>query len=130
MPVHAVRYGGMVRMSAGSTMARDEMMFGSKITILYFFSVSVMTDAQLVSEPVPAVVVMASCGTVIGFFVVHIPLNSRMLWPSCASTMRTAFAQSWELPPPTDTTPSHLFCLKSLCAAWTSWSFGLEVTPA
>src|SRR5512133_1712088 len=79
MPVQAVRYGGMVRMSAGSTIAREEMMFGSKITILYIFWVSVMTEAQLVSEPVPAVVVMASWGTVIGFLVVHIPLNSRML---------------------------------------------------
>jgi hypothetical protein len=119
----------MVRIRAGSTMAREEMMLGSKMTILYIFSVSVMTEAQLVSEPVPAVVVMASWGTVMGFLVVHIPLNSRMLWPSCASMMRTALAQSCELPPPTETTPSHLFSLNSLCAACASWSLGLEVTP-
>src|SRR6516165_3894678 len=65
--------------------------------------VSVMTYAQEVSEPVPAVVDTAMCGGLCGFS------NSLTLRPSWATETRAPLQASCEEPPPMETKESHRF---------------------
>src|SRR6266498_4930992 len=71
--------------------------------------VSVMTYAQEVSEPVPAVVETAMCGGFFGFSLLLKPSNSLTLRPSCATEMRAPLQASCEEPPPMEMNESHAF---------------------
>ena len=71
--------------------------------------VSVMTYAQEVSEPVPAVVETAMCGGFLGFSLLLKPSNSFTLRPSCATEIRAPLQASWLEPPPIEMKQSHLF---------------------
>jgi hypothetical protein len=66
-----------------------------------------MTYAQLVSDPVPAVVLMAMWGGLSGFSDLLKPSNSLMLRPSWATTIRAPLVASVTLPPPTEIKLSH-----------------------
>ena len=73
----------------------------------------------MVSEPVPLVVLIAICGGLSSFSDMLMPANSLVLRPSWAATMRAPLAVSCELPPPTDTKPSHSSSAKRWWASMT-----------
>ena len=63
MPVAAVREAGMPTMSSGSLMAMAGVTRQSTMHIFTFRVVSVMMQKRVISEAVPAVVLMAIRGT-------------------------------------------------------------------
>src|SRR5919198_6763988 len=101
MPVAAVREGGMATMRTGSLMAMFGVQRQSTIAIFTWVSVLVMMQKRVISLAVPAVVLMARKGG-IGLVDLLTPSKSRML-PPLPMTRPTPLAQSWELPPPSDT---------------------------
>src|SRR5687768_9649826 len=95
-------------------MARLVTQASSKATYLCGLSgsvvVSVITYAQEVSEPVPAVVDTAMCGGFFGFSDLLKPSNSLTLRPSWATETRAPLQASWLEPPPIEMKLSHSFC--------------------
>ena len=65
MPVAAVRRGGMPFMRTGSLMAICGVTRQSRMAILTLRRVSVMMQKRVISEAVPAVVLMAISGTIL-----------------------------------------------------------------
>src|SRR6266702_4214253 len=107
MPVAAVNDGGMPTIKSGSLMAMFGVQRQSTMAIFTWVSVLVMMQKRVISEAVPAVVLMARKGG-IGLVDLLTPSKSRML-PPLPITIPTPLPQSWELPPPRETMPSH-FC--------------------
>src|SRR5699024_1991045 len=94
----------------GSSRARETVHASSNASHLRGLSiseVSVMTYAQEVSAPVPAVVDTAMCGGFSLLVDLENPWNSLMSRPSCAITTRAPLAASWLAPPATEMMPSH-----------------------
>ena len=106
MPVAAVSAGGMPTIKSGSLMAMFGVQRQSTMAILTWVSVLVMMQKRVISEAVPAVVLIARNGG-IGLVDLLTPSKSRIL-PPLPITMPTPLPQSWELPPPRVTIPSHL----------------------
>src|SRR5450631_454040 len=94
-------------------MARVVTHASSKATYLCGLSgsvvVSVITYAQDVSEPVPAVVETAMWGGFFGFSLLLKPSNSLTLRPSWPTEIRAPLQASWDEPPPIDTKESQPF---------------------
>src|SRR5512146_3222418 len=101
MPVAAVRAAGLPTMSSGSLMAMFGVQRQSTMAIFTWVSVLVMMQKRVISEAVPAVVLMAT-NAGIGLVDLLMPSKSRIL-PPLPMTRPTPLAQSWELPPPRET---------------------------
>src|SRR6266567_1470259 len=106
MPVAAVSAGGLPTIRTGSLMAMFGVQRQSTMAIFTWVSVLVMMQKRVISEAVPAVVLMARNGG-IGLVDLLTPSKSRM-WPPLPITRPIPLPQSWELPPPSETMPSHL----------------------
>ena len=81
----------------------------STMAIFTWVSVLVMMQKRVISEPVPAVVLMATNGGM-GLVLRSTPSKSRML-PPLPMTRPTPLPQSCELPPPRVMMASHLLSL-------------------
>src|SRR6185369_10297262 len=128
MPVAAVRDAGLPTIRTGSLMAMFGVQRQSTMAIFTWVSVLVMIQKRVISEAVPAVVLMARNGG-IGLVDLLTPSKSRM-WPPLPITRPTPLAQSWELPPPSDTIPSHLLSWYTFTPAWTFLSVGFGSAPS
>src|SRR6185369_1577420 len=114
--------------SGGSLMAMFGVQRQSTMAILTCVSVLVMMQKRVISEAVPAVVLMARKEG-IGLVDLLTPSKSRIL-PPLPITSPTPLPQSWELPPPRETMPSHLFSWYTFTPAWTFLSVGLGSAPS
>ena len=126
MPVAAVRCGGRPRVSVGSQIAVAGMRFGE--TMVSFTPVSRMTTAPTeTSEPVPAVVGMATSGGIFLMYFAPPVLAAYFSYgPSWVAIRPTILAMSMLDPPPSAMMPSapDLRYLSVASRAWDSIGLG------
>ena len=130
MPVAAVIFGGRPTVSSGSRMTTAGSIFAWKMMRLTCSRSSVMTEARPTSEPVPAVVGMATTGAMPATFTRRwlSPTSSKSQsgrsWPAIKAI---ALAASSAEPPPNAMTPSWPPALNAATPSSTFLPVGLPL---
>ena len=100
----------------------------STIAIFTWVSVLVMMQKRVISEAVPAVVLIAT-NAGIGLVVLFTPSKSRML-PPLPMTMPIPLPQSWEEPPPREMMASQPLSWYTFTPSCTFLSVGFGSAPS